>query len=67
MKFNARLGLSAIDEQWDIALVGKNLTDEAVITYANDTPTSFSVYGSIGHYAFMERPRSVALQWRYRW
>ena len=67
VKFNARLGLSAIDEKWDLALVGKNLTDEAVITYANDTPTSFSVYGSIGHYAFMERPRSIALQWRYRW
>jgi iron complex outermembrane receptor protein len=67
VKVNMRLALADVDAGWELALVGKNLTDEAVISYSNDVPLANSSFGSIGHYAFVERPRSVALQGIYRW
>ncbi len=67
VKWNGRIGIGALDESWDVALVGKNLTDETIITYASDTPTSYTIFGSKGHYAFLESPRSIALQANYHW
>ncbi len=67
VKVNARLALADLKSGWEVALVGKNLTDEDVISYSNDTPLAKSSFGSTGHYAFIERPRSVAVQASYRW
>ncbi|WP_344932004.1 TonB-dependent receptor [Zhongshania borealis] len=67
VKVNARLALADIKSGWEVALIGKNLTDEDVISYSNDTPLANSSFGSINHYAFVERPRSVAVQASYRW
>jgi outer membrane receptor protein involved in Fe transport len=67
VKVNARLALADLNSGWEVALVGKNLTDEDVISYSNDTPLANSSFGSINHYAFVERPRSVAVQASYRW
>lgn len=64
---NGRLALADFNKGWEIALVGKNLTDEEIVTYANDTPLANSVFGSVNHYGFIARPRSVALQAAYRW
>lgn len=66
-KLNVRLALADPAAGWEAALIGKNLTDEVVITYANSMALANSVFGSIGHYAFIERPRSVAAQLSYRW
>jgi iron complex outermembrane receptor protein len=65
-KVNARIGLSGNDGQWDIALVGKNLTNEEIITYANDTPLSYNLVQSVGHYAVVEDLRTVAITATYR-
>jgi len=64
VKVNARIALSGRDDTWELALVGKNLTDETIITYANGLPVaSVLTQGTgSGFYAFYERPRSVALQ-----
>ncbi len=67
VKVNMRLGLADVKDGWEVALVGKNLTDEEVVSYSNDTPLANSSFQSIGHYAFVERPRSVALQMSVRW
>ncbi|MDF1693389.1 MAG: TonB-dependent receptor [Zhongshania sp.] len=67
VKVNARLAIADVKSGWELALVGKNLTDENVISYSNDVPLANSSFGSIGHYAFIERPRSVAVQASYRW
>ncbi len=67
VKVNARLALADLNSGWEVALVGKNLTDEDVISYSNDTPLANSTFKSIGHYGFVERPRSVAVQASYRW
>ena len=67
VKVNMRLAVADVKSGWEVALVGKNLTDEDVISYSNDVPLANSSFGSIGHYAFVERPRSVAVQVAYRW
>ena len=63
-KINARIALTSPEETWTIALVGKNLTDESVITYANGLPVAsvLTKGAGAGYYAFYEPSRSVALQ-----
>lgn len=62
-KVNARLALEA--EQWSVALVGKNLTDEDVVSFAADTPLS-NVLGAPSYSGYVERPRTVAIQLQRR-
>jgi len=57
---NARLALSA--DQWSVALVGKNLTDEEIVTYAGKAPLAPA--GT--EYGFVKRPRTVAIEGKYR-
>lgn len=63
-KINARIALSGNDEMWEIALIGKNLTDESIVTYANGLPVASTLTSntSSGYYAFYEKPMTVALQ-----
>lgn len=63
-KINARIALSGNDDRWELALIGKNLTDESIVTYANGLPVASVLTNrtSSGYYAFYERPRSVAIQ-----
>ncbi|BFM14927.1 TonB-dependent receptor [Maricurvus nonylphenolicus] len=63
-KVNLRLALGASDGQWEVALVGKNLTDEEVMSFSNQLPVSnsFTAGSGTAYYAFYDRPRSVALQ-----
>jgi len=62
-KVNLRLSIGSSDGAWDLALVGKNLTDEEIVTFANDVPLSGA---TPSYFAFVERPRHVAIQGRYR-
>jgi outer membrane receptor protein involved in Fe transport len=62
-KVNARLALEA--EQWTLALVGKNLTDEDVTSFIADTPLSGTL-NAPAYTGYMERPRTVAIQATYR-
>ncbi len=57
---NARLALNA--DQWSVALVGKNLTDEEIVTYAGKVPLAPA--GT--EYGFIKRPRTVAIEGKYR-
>ena len=63
-KLNARIALSGADEKWELALVGKNLTDESIVTYANGLPVASVLTRGVGSafYAFYEPARSVAIQ-----
>lgn len=58
-KYDATLSLSPQDEQWNIALVGRNLSDKLTTNFANDAgPSSF-----IGSYFyFVESPFALSLQ-----
>jgi iron complex outermembrane recepter protein len=65
-KVNARLALGSNDGTWEVALLGRNLTDEEIISYTNPVPLSQSSFGVLSHYAFYERERNIALQATYR-
>ncbi|MFA7553257.1 MAG: TonB-dependent receptor [Spongiibacteraceae bacterium] len=66
VKVNARIALASLQAGWEIALVGKNLTDEEVISYSGPTPLAGNIFGVASRYAFYDRPRSIALQGVYR-
>ncbi|MDH3644309.1 MAG: TonB-dependent receptor, partial [Gammaproteobacteria bacterium] len=65
---NAALRLSSIDEKWEVAVIGKNLTDKYLILNAGDNPSSGSAPGSAmgtergDQRATANRPLSIALQ-----
>ncbi|MEH6593605.1 MAG: TonB-dependent receptor [Halioglobus sp.] len=61
-KVNARVALASVDDTWTVALVGKNLTDEATQVWRNDA----TLTASNSYFAIPERPRSIAIQARYR-
>lgn len=66
-KFNARLAIGDIDDRWEVALVGKNLTDKDTLTYANDTPLAVGSFSAGGHYGFVAPPRTIAISASWTW
>ena len=68
VQFNGRISVSSNDGVWEVALLGKNLTDELIILYAIDTPVAKKVIaGTTTHHGFTNPPRTFALQASYRW
>jgi outer membrane receptor protein involved in Fe transport len=60
-KFDLRAGVVAPGDTWEVALLGRNLTNELTSAFGQDT------VGPGSYWRLLERPRSVALQvWR-RW
>ncbi|WP_191229318.1 TonB-dependent receptor [Aurantiacibacter xanthus] len=60
-KIDLRLGLSSHEGGWELALIGRNLTDKATASYRLGVP---GADGSV--LAMLERGRSVALQFSIR-
>lgn len=70
-KINLRLALAEMDGSWEVALVGKNLTDEETTSWINDVsnnnaPAPLTPAYSETYWARTDRPRTVALQGIYR-
>ncbi len=61
-KVNGRLGVSDADGSWDVSLVGKNLFNEQILPYGNDTPLAGRTFGAFSAWRFVEPGSSVALQ-----
>lgn len=57
-----RLALAPAEGRWELALLGKNLTDEEIAQIANDQPLAPG-----NGFRSLDRLRSVALQFNYRW
>lgn len=60
LKVNARISLSNAGNTWEVALFGRNITDENTYSFATDAPVSAGIYG-----AWAEEPRVVGVQGRY--
>ncbi|MCF1428357.1 MAG: TonB-dependent receptor [Shewanella sp.] len=58
-KVNARTAIIS-DSGWELALVGKNLTDEIISSFAFDTPLTPGVYSQM-----VDPGRSIGVQARY--
>lgn len=59
-KINGRLALASADDRWELAVYGRNLTDEVTYTATLDAPVSAGVMA-----AWVEVPRVVGVQARY--
>ncbi|MFZ1744011.1 MAG: TonB-dependent receptor [Pontixanthobacter sp.] len=64
VKMGARLSLGHVDDNWTIALVGRNLTDERIMQTAGALPlaTTFTGGTGVAYSAIYDRPRNIALQ-----
>ena len=65
--FDASLRVRSENGRWDVALIGKNLTNEYVLTSINDAPSSGSGTGTAAGIhsdlvGTVEPPRTVAIQ-----
>ena len=65
---NARVALANAGDTWEVALIGRNLTDETVINFGGNTPLAgvLTADGGNSYYGFVNRPRNIALQGVYR-
>ena len=63
-KVNLRIG--AQNDHWRVSIIGKNLSNEDVLTYAGNAPISASLFGTNTFYGFVDRPRQIALEVGYR-
>lgn len=64
-QFNGRLALASFDDIWEIAVVGKNLTNERIVGFASEVPIATRIQGSKTHFGFVRPPRSLGLNFRY--
>ncbi len=65
-KLNARIALGGVENQWEVALVGRNLTDETVVGYSGDTPLANRLFVARSYYGFVDMPRGIAVEASYR-
>lgn len=55
-----RLGIDT--EKWSLAILGKNLLDESIISYSGIAPLSDSRFNTNTHYSFIRRPRTFTIE-----
>lgn len=59
-KYDLRAGIRSSDERWELAVVGKNLTNELTASHAFNTP----ITGGVSQY--IQTPRTIAVQARLK-
>lgn len=63
-KINARLAIASADDKWELAAIGKNLTDEDVSVNSFDSAIASNF--PLTYVQFITQPRQLALQATYR-
>lgn len=68
-KLGARVSVGSEDGRWEVALIGRNLTDERILQTAGAMPlaTTITQGTGIAYNGVYDRPRTIALALRYRW
>jgi len=61
---NSRVSFGPQTGDWEIALLGRNLTDEEVLQFGGDMPLAGSTFGVKSNYAFFGQGRQIWLQAR---
>jgi outer membrane receptor protein involved in Fe transport len=59
-KVNSLIALAPMDEQWEVSIVAKNLTDEKTSHWGNDVPASAGSY-----YKYLDRTRNITFAAKY--
>ena len=60
-KFDLRAGIRSSDRRWELAVVGKNITDKITASHAFGTP----VTGGVTKY--IQEPRTIAVQAKFNY
>jgi iron complex outermembrane recepter protein len=61
-KVNGRVGIGNQDGTWDVSLIGKNVFNEQILPYGNDTPLAGRTFGAFSAWRFVEPGGTWALQ-----
>lgn len=63
-KLGARIGLGQIDNRWEVALIGRNLTDQRILQTGSAMPLATTITGGAGnaYNGIVDRPRTIAVQ-----
>ena len=65
-QFNGRLAIASLEEAWELALVGENITNEKIVGFASEVPIATRIQGSKSHFGFVRPPRSFGINFRYK-
>lgn len=65
-QFNGRLALTNLEDTWEVALTGQNLTNERILSYSQDLPIASGVANTRSYFGFSRPPRSIGLNFRYK-
>ncbi len=65
-KFDARLSLGMIDDGWELALVGRNLTNKLTNAYSNTAGLANTFLNPAARVTVVDPPRNISLQARYK-
>lgn len=61
-KVNGRIGIGRQDGAWDFSVIGKNVFNEQILPYGNDTPLAGRTFGAFSAWRFVEPGGTWALQ-----
>ncbi|KQX19116.1 TonB-dependent receptor [Sphingomonas sp. Root1294] len=61
-RIDGRVALATFDNAWELSVIGRNLNKKKTYIFGAVTPSTPGTYGITP-----ERPRSVAVQLRYKW
>ena len=53
-------------DNWSVALLGQNVSDEDYVTYVGNTPLSGSSFGTNTFYGFVAPPQTFSVRGEYR-
>jgi iron complex outermembrane recepter protein len=62
-KVDARIGIGS-QGRWEVAVLGKNLTNRKPLTFADVTPLAYSVFGAYNNFELFGEGRTFVLQGR---
>ncbi len=63
-KLGTRVALGQIDNRWEVALIGRNLTDQRILQTGSAMPLATTITGGAGnaYNGIVDRPRTIAVQ-----
>ena len=64
VKLGARLALAEVDDRWEVALIGRNLTNQRILQTASSMPLATTITRGAGnaYNGIVDRPRTIAVQ-----
>ncbi len=65
-KLDARVGIGAADDRWELAVVGRNITDKATIAFTGAGGLAATVFSPDSRSLTMDPPRQILVQANFK-